>query len=154
MEIPEFDKKFQQLFSNMVEIAFEFVGRNKDEIDAIFIYASMENNEFFYNNFYKVKGQLVKTHKINTISSQKYDLSSSRTFAMLNLGNKYLEETAKLFSEAGRQVPTLMKMTYYPKTGKFNNDISYDLHYSNDPNRSNVEGFNEWYTESEKANNV
>lgn len=151
METAAFDKKFQQLYSKMVEIAFEYVNRNKDEIDAIYIYASMENNEYFYNNFYKVNGVVIKTHKIKTVSKQQYDLGPTRTFAMLNLGNKYLEETAKLFSEAQRPIPTLMKMVYYPKTGKFNNDIDYELHYSNKPDRGNVDAFEEWFKAMEKA---
>ncbi len=154
MEAKVFDAKFQELFTNMVEIAFEYVNRNKDEIDAVYVYGSMENKEFFYNNFYKISGHIIKRHKINTVSSQQYDLSSERTFAMLNMGNKYLEETAHLFSDAGREVPTLMKMIFYPKTGKFQNDVSYELQYSNDPEKTSVEDFSNWFEELEKSNPV
>ena len=151
METSEFDKKFQELCSKMVEIAFEFVKRNQTAIDAVYVYGSVENKEFFYNNFYCVNGQTVKKHKVNTVSSQQYNISSEQQFALLKLGNRYLEETAHLFVADGREVPTLMKMTYNPKTGHYNNDISYELQYSNDADRTDVEGFEEWFNEMKKS---
>jgi len=147
MEIREFDKKFQDLFTQLTEIAFEFVKRNKKEIDEIYIFSSMESGNFFYNVFYKINGKLVKLHKINTVSAQQYDLSSERTFALLKLGTEDLEAIAKLFKEDKREVPTILKMVYSPKTGKFINDISYELHYSNENQKTVTDVFNEWFVE-------
>lgn len=140
-----FDEKFQDLFTNMVEIAFEYVERNQKEIETIYIFGSMENNTLFYNVFYKINGHMVKIHKINTVSKQQYDISDDRVFKLLKLGKEYLKATITLFKQANRQVPTLMKMVYSPPSGKFNNDISYDLHYSNDDKKMVSDVFNEWF---------
>lgn len=147
MATKEFDSKFQEIFTKMVEISFELVGRNKGEIDSIFIYGSLEEGDAFFNVFYKVNGKLTKIHKLNSVSKMQYDVSDERVFAMLDLGNGYLMEVANLFKNDNREVPTLMKMVYNPKTGSFNNDISYDLHYSNDPERTNVDAYQEWFDE-------
>src|SRR4051794_21091325 len=108
MKIEEFDKRFQELYTQMVEIAFEFVSRNKEEVDKIYIFGSMEGNNLFYNVFYKINGKLVKIHKINVVSARQYDTSRERMFALLKLGNEYLESTVKLFKEDNRQIPTLI----------------------------------------------
>lgn len=151
MPTKEFDIKFQELFTGMVEVSFEFVNRNKKEIDCIYIYASMENNSLFFNVFYQVNGELTKLNLLNVVSKEQYDLSDDRTFNLLDVGNDLLEETMELFEDDEREVPTLMKMTYKPKTGAFDNDIIYEPQYSNDKDRSNVDGFNEWFEEV-KAN--
>jgi hypothetical protein len=149
MATSEFDKMFQKLISEMVEIAFEYVGRNKFEVDGIYIYASMEEGDYFFNVFFNINGKLIDNHKINEVSVQKYDDSDARAFAMLRLGTKSLREVSKLFKEDNREVPSLMKMVYSPKTGAFTNDIIYELQYSNDPERTNVDGFQEWFEEIE-----
>jgi len=150
MSAEEFDSKFQQLFTAMVEIAFEFVDNNDHEVEKLFIYASMEDSDLFYNVFYKVNGQLVYPNELNSVSKKKYDLSDTRTFSLLNTGNDMLEEVMDLFNEHSRPIPTLMKMTFEPKSGAFNNDISYDLHYSNDDERTNVDGYEEWFEKMKK----
>jgi hypothetical protein len=147
MATKEFDEKFQKLFTEMVEIAFEYLNFNKDEVDAIYIYASMEEGDFFYNVFYKINNKISKKHLVNNFLKIKIDVSSERQQSMLSIGNKYLESISKIFKGDEREVPTLMKMEYHPKTGKFNNDISYDLHYSNHPTRTAVDGFEEWFVE-------
>ena len=147
MATKEFDPKFQELFSAMVEIALEFVNRNKEEVDCVYIYGSMEDDCQFYNVFYNINGKLIELHLLNTISKEQYDLSDERVFKLLELGADFLEETSELFEGDEREVPTLMKMTYSPKTGAFDSDINYDLHYSDHPERTEVDGFEEWFEE-------
>ena len=149
MATKKFDSKFSKIITEMVEIAFEYVDYNKKEIDAIYIYSSLEDNNFFYNIFYCVNGQLTKLHKLNDISKKQYDLSDKRTFGLLGLGNKYLQEIKKLFIEDEREVPTQMKMVYYPKTEKFSTDISYEIYWSNNTELLPSDIFQQWYTEIE-----
>jgi hypothetical protein len=145
MSAEQFEPEFQELFTALVEIAFEFVEHNDKEIEKIFIYASMEDNNLFYNVFYKINGQLVQLHDLNKVLQKKCDLSDTRTFNLLNTGSDFLEQILDLFEEHNRPVPTLMKMTFEPKSKAFNNDISYDLQYSNDDERTNADGFQEWF---------
>jgi hypothetical protein len=151
METKDFDNKFSKITTEMVEVAFEYVDYNKQEIDTIYIYSSMENNSFFYNVFYCINGQLTKLHKINDVSKKQYDLSVERVFRLLRLGNEYLLEVRKLFIEDKREVPTQMKMMYFPKTGKFTVDISYELYWSNSKELLSEDIFRLWYEEINKV---
>lgn len=150
MATKEFDNKFLELQTAMVEIAFEFVNRNEKEVDNIYVYASMEEGDLFYNVYYKINGKNVKLNKLNDVLNQKVDISDDRVFNLFDLGMDYLEETLELFENDEREVPTLMKMTYSPKTGAFNNDISYELHYSNSDEKTNADVFEEWFDELNK----
>jgi len=141
-----FDAEFQQLFTKMVEIAHEYVGRNKEEVGCIYIYASMENKEIFYNVFYSIKGNITKAHKVNDFLPDD-PATPSMNRQLLKIGTGFLNETSALFEKHNMEVPTLMKMTYKPKTGAFDNDINYDLHHSNHSERTEVDGFNEWFEE-------
>jgi len=146
MTTEQFDEQFRKLYTAMVEIAFEFVNFNKEEIDAIYVYGSMEVG-FFYNTFYKVNGNIVKISQLNAASKLQYDVGRDKVMNLLEIGIEYLQRINALFKMDGREVPTLLKLTYNPKTGKFNNDISYDLHYSNSNTRHATDVFNEWFAE-------
>ncbi|HVS95057.1 MAG TPA: hypothetical protein VHE54_01180 [Puia sp.] len=145
MSPAEFDQRFQELFTDMVTIAFEYVDSNKAEVDEVYVYCSMEKGNLFYNVFYRINGQLVEMHRVNTVSSKQYDVSDDRMFRLLDQGKDDVRETERLFKEAGREVPTEMRMVYSPKTGAFNNDINYDLHYTNHPTKTISDVFEEWY---------
>ncbi|NQY30692.1 MAG: DUF600 domain-containing protein [Flavobacteriaceae bacterium] len=141
------DKKFQELFTKMVEISFEYVNRNVKEVDSIYIYNAMEDGEYYYNVFYKINNSLVKSHEVNQVSVDQYDISDDRSFGMLCLGGDTLEEIEELFTEHNREIPTLMKMYYNPKSGEFDNNISYELNYSNHKERTADDGFEDWFKE-------
>lgn len=147
MDAAEFDERFEELSTGMVEIAFEYVGRNKAEVDNVYVYASMEKGILFYNVFYRINGKLVEMHQVNTVSRQQYDLSDDRAWKLLEVGTEDVQQIQQLFKDAGREVPTQMKMVYSPKTGAFNNDISYDLHHTNDSRKTASHVFEEWYVE-------
>jgi hypothetical protein len=147
MATKEFDDKFRKLYTEMVEIAFDLVDSNEEEVDTIYIYASMENKQMFFNAFYRINGKLVKMHEINSVSNEEYDLSQDTMFDLLRQGNTLLKETMELFKSDDREVPTLMKMEFHPKTGKFDNDISYELYHSNHATRTNADVFKEWFEE-------
>ena len=64
----DFDKKFQELFTKMVEISFEYVNRNVKEVEGIYIYNAMEGGEYCYNVFYKINNNIVESHELNFVS--------------------------------------------------------------------------------------
>ncbi len=135
----------------MVEIAFEFVNFNKKEVDTIYIFGSLEGNIIVYDLVYRINGKLAVVNDLNQVSKQKYDLSDKRYYSFFKLGIGYLEEVRDLFIQDKREVPTLLKMEFYPKTGKFNNNISYDLHYTDHKTKIAEDVFNEWIEEIKKS---
>ena len=86
MELHEFDEKFRELYTNMVEIAYEYVNGNKEEVDDIYIYGSIEAGDFYYKSFYKINGQIVKMNNVNTVSTMQYDASRDRMIALMCQG--------------------------------------------------------------------
>lgn len=150
MEKTKFDKEFQRLTTEMVEIAFEYIGRNKEEVDNVYIYGSMEDDVFFYNLFYEIKNSFVKKEKVNNFLTTKILDSGERIDSLLSIGNHALMHLADVFIEDNREVPTLLKMIYSPKTGGFDCDIIYEPQYSNHPEWTNVDVFENWYKEVKK----
>ena len=90
-----FDNDFQSLLTEMVELAFEYVDDNVDEVDTVYTIGLIEKG-YFFKTFYKINGQLAKSHKVNDISKKQYDVSSTRAFNLLNLGNEILMKIEKL----------------------------------------------------------
>ncbi len=147
----EFDTKFQNLNQKMVEIAFEFVNFNKKEVDTIYLFGSLEGNINAYDIIYRINGKLTEIHELNLFSKKKYDLSDDRVISLLRQGGGYLNDVRDLFKHDSREVPTLLKMVYFPKSGKLTNDISYELHYTNHKTWTSDDIFNQWVEEIKKA---
>lgn len=147
MNTNTFDTELQRLTSEMVEISFEFVNRNTDEVDRIFIYGSMEGYSLFFKVFYQINGQLVGMHKVNDLLEKPCDTSRDRMFKLLGLGNDYLKEIDELFKSDDREVPTYMKMIYEPKSGAFDNEIRYENQYHHLADKSVADCYTEWYEE-------
>lgn len=141
---PDFDDKFSDLFTGMVEIAFEFVGRNDEEVEAIYIFSSLETG-YFYNVFYRINGSVVSINQVNEVSKQQYDLSQPRIFDLLGTGNEMLAEMETLFKDDNREVPKSMKMVYEPQTGHFNNKMGYEYLYKNDAVKTAESVFDDWF---------
>ena len=152
MATQEFDKQFQQLCTAMIEIAYEYVDYNKEEVDAIYVYGSMEANTLFYDVFYKINGEYVFTNEVNKFSKKQYDVSERRVRQLLNIGSDYLDTMEKLFTADEREVPTQIKMIYIPKTEAFDCQISYDLQWSKHFQCSNGDVFDNWLEELKEQN--
>jgi hypothetical protein len=150
MDQETFDRRFRELYTGLVEIAFEFVGRNKQEVDAVYVFGTMGIRGYYYNWCYRINGKLVAVEDVNDVSKQQYDLSDDRCDALTEIGIEDLKKTEALFVEAGKEAPTLMKMVYYPKTGQFNNDLDYELILS-DRSKSINMFFKEWFAGLSKS---
>ncbi|MDR2969370.1 MAG: hypothetical protein LBV32_07175 [Tannerellaceae bacterium] len=147
--IENFDNEFQKLFTEMTEIAFEYVDNNSNEVDAIYVIGLIESG-YFYKSFYQINGILVKSHKVNTVSKMQYDISKDRAFSLLKLGMELLEKTETLFVNDDREVPTMLKLIYYPQTGRFESDFSYDKTFSNSKTKTAQDVYEGWFNEIEK----
>lgn len=144
MEQTTFDTEFQRLTTEMVEVAFEYIGFNKEEVDGIYIYASMENEIYFYNVFYRINSIVIKKEVVNDVLINKTDSSPEKLRGLLRTGGNLLMDLSDVFIKDEREVPTLLKMVYSPKTGNFNCDVIYEQ-YSKNPDWTNVSAFNNWY---------
>lgn len=142
-----FDTEFQRLTTEMVEIAFEYIGFNKEEVDGIYIYASMEFGIYFYNAFFKINNQLIEKETVNSVLLNKTDTSSQVIQSLLSIGGAALMDFSDVFENDSREVPTLLKMVYQPKNGGFDCDIIYESQSAIIPNWTNVKAFENWFKE-------
>lgn len=139
-----FDNDFQKLLTEMVELAYEFVDNNADEVDTVYVIGLIEKG-YFFKPFYKINGQLVKSHKVNTVSKQQYDISNDIAFNLLKLGNETLMKIEKLFIDNNKNIPTILKLVYFPKSGKFESNFGYEKNYSNSATKTAQDVYEEWY---------
>ncbi|SUJ04692.1 Uncharacterised protein [Sphingobacterium spiritivorum] len=145
-----FDTKFQKLLKELIEIAFGYVNNNDDEVNNVYVIGLIESG-YFYKAFYKIDNIALKSHQINTISKMQYDISKERSFRMLSLGNEILKNIENLFLGDSRAVPSMLKLVYQPKTGKFDSSFSYDKTFSNQKNKTAQDVYEEWFNEIEKT---
>lgn len=142
----DFDLKFQKLVTQMVEISFEYVGSNKNEVHGIYIFGSMEAGDSFYDVFFNINNNFCEKHEVNDfIIEHKVDVSKKKQIQLLDIGIDILEEIRALFHSDGREVPTLLKMQYFPENSKFTCDISYQLYYSNHDELICNNIFEQWF---------
>ena len=140
-----FDNDFQGLLTEIVELSFEYVDNNVDEVDTVYTIGLIEKG-YFFKTFYKINGQLAKSHKINEVSKKQYDISSTRAFNLLNLGNEILMKIEKLFVDYDREIPTILKLVYFPKTGNFESYFGYEKTFSNSTTKTAQDVYEEWYS--------
>jgi len=149
--IEEFDAAFQELSTQLVEIAFEYVGYNKEEVNTIYIFGSIEANVYLFSVFYRINNELVNINEVNKVSVQQYDISNKSMMALLSRGNKILVRVDRLFEKLGEDVPTVLKMIYKPGTEELDFEFDYELQYSNDEVKIAADISKEWFNELKKA---
>jgi len=69
----------------------------------------------------------------------------------LSIGGHALMDLSDVFIDDKRDVPTLLKIIYSPKTSGFDCEILYEA-YSNNPEWTNVLAFENWYKEEKEKN--
>lgn len=139
-----FDKTFQESITKMIEISFEYVNRNTEEIEQIFVFCLMEDDEYYFNVFYKINGSISFMHEVNQFSRMKFEISDERMFGLLELGLEYLSDMKTAFEYGQREVPTMIKIIFHPKTRKLESDFSYELQFSFDDEKTADDCFVEW----------
>lgn len=122
---PEFEEKLKTYLSSMIEVVFEYVGNNKEEVDEIYIFCSTEESLFF-QFFYSINGQIVKKHKVNDLLILKCDTSKERQFSVLDIGMEDLSGIVSLFNGSQKDVPKSIKISYKPLTKEMDTHFIYD----------------------------
>ena len=141
-----FEDFFSELQADMVSICLEYAEKNAE---VIYIYCSAESNMIACQFFFKINGTVVKKNKLNdTVTNGfRYDVSLGRQKAVMKILTEDVGKIVALCNEYGRDKPTEIKLIYNVKKNSLEAKYKYDLIYSNDPNRTDYDVFNEWFDE-------
>ena len=142
----EFSKKFKELFTGMIQVAYDFVNHG-DDVEDIYVYVDMEGGMSFFNSFYRIKGKLVYMHEVNDLLINKVETGRKRTLEILGLGLEDVKQMQKIFEDFQGKVPTNMKLKYNIVTNQFDNDICYDLKHTNTDDLLADDIFDQWFEE-------
>jgi hypothetical protein len=143
-----FEDYFSEIQADMVSICLEYVNGVADKI---YIYCSYESGMIAPSYFYSINGKLVERHKLNDVGSIQYDVSPERQKQVFSIIIDDIKTMIKLCDEHKREMPTEMKMIYDVKTRKFKADYSYELIYTNVPDKIADHVANEWFEEVKKT---
>ena len=125
MATKDFDKNFTHLIEDALHNALEYTGYSSD-IDCIYIYLSL-GRSVQYLVFFKINEHLSLKSKLNEyVTSQQIDVSDENQRRLNSNGNAIALEIRRSFQDDGREVPSSLRITYEPKTGKLNSTMSYD----------------------------
>ena len=125
MATTDFDKNFTHLIEDTLHYALEYTGYSLD-IDCIYIYLSL-GRSVQYLVFFKINGYLSLKSKLNEyVTSQQIDVSDENQRRLNSNGNAIAQKIRASFQDDGREVPSSLRITYEPKTGKLNSTMSYD----------------------------
>jgi len=125
MATKEFDKNFAHLIEDALHNALEYTGYSSD-IDCIYIYLSL-GRSVQYLVFFKINEHLSLKSKLNEyVTSQQIDVSDENQRRLNSNGNAIAQGIRASFQDDGREVPSSLRITYEPKTGKLNSTMSYD----------------------------
>ena len=142
----EFSEKFKELFTGMIQAAYDFIDHS-DEAEEIYVYSDMEGGMSYYKAFYRIKGKIVKMHEVNEVLTKQVDTGMNRTLDILDLGIEDTENTRILFEEFQGKAPAHMKLKFVVATNQFDNDICYDLKHINTDDLFADHIFDQWYEE-------
>ena len=121
----KFDVKLNEYLKSMIEVSFEYIGWNKEEVDSIHILCSTEESIYFHF-FYSIGGNILERHKVNNYLKVKCNDSEEHQIAADNIGISDLEQIISLFKAENREIPFSIKITYLPATNKMESIFDYE----------------------------
>lgn len=151
MKKNNFEEQFIEAQKNMITLCLEYVNSKADNV---YIYASHETNSFAFNVFYKVKGNILGPHQINSVlnENEKIDDNQERIRAMLKIGNDDWISLIELLQANKQEIPTEMKLIYDVKANEMNTKFQYDYVYSQTSDLASSSIFMAWYNEIKSDN--
>ncbi|MFJ4156869.1 hypothetical protein ACIPZF_18990 [Pseudomonas sp. NPDC089752] len=132
--------------ADMISIALEYIDNRADEV---FAYAASEKGTSSFNAFYKINGQIVRKEEINSAvkpGDAKYDDSTERRSAMLDIGLDNIDAIEERCLEFGVETPTEMRLHYDVRSGKFRAELRYDHVFSDAPDLLPGNIFDAWFS--------
>lgn len=140
-----FEDEFSALQADMVDICNEY---SKGFADKIYIYAANEGM-ILAQHFYCFNKNVYKCSKLNDVGLKtQFDVSIDCQGQVLDILNEDIQKIQVLCEKYNKPVPKLMKITYEPKTKKFNAEYKYENQTSD--NVSVFDNYDAWF-EEEKA---
>lgn len=145
-----FEACFSELQADMVDVCLEYVNGRADNI---YIYCSYEANMITCDFFYKINGIITKKHMLNNVGVDfRYDTSIEVQKKALEILEKDFESFRDLCKKNNRDIPTEIKIIYDVKKNSLNADYSYDLKFSNDPEKTAYDVIMDWFNEVKQKN--
>lgn len=149
----EFEEYFSEIQADMISICLEYVNKRAEKV---YVYASCEGDISFSSFFYKINNMYVKKHNLNEAideGEERYDVSTDRQFAVLDIINEDIDKIKKLCIEYERDMPTEFKLIYDVQKNSLKAEYKYDLVYSNDPVKTANHIAMEWFEQIQSENN-
>lgn len=150
MSESQFDKGLLEITKEMIEVAFEFVHFNEHDIQAVYFFGSMRDDDFFNNFFYKVKSEIIAGINVNRYTSQQYDLSNERSQTLFQFGSIALKKLKQHFLVDNRQVPSLIRLIYDVNNKSMDMKFEYELKDYNLHETHVAQIFMDWMEEAKR----
>ena len=109
---------------SIIEICLEYVNLNENEVDNVFIFATIEESQYISNS-YKINGQLVERHKVNDHLSKKVSIDLEQQLQVLDICNNDLTSIQEIFKNEDREMFKHLKITYDVKSRKMDSSFDY-----------------------------
>ena len=139
-----FEDEFTDLQADMVAICNEY---SQGLADKILIYAANEGL-ILTQHFYCLNGNLYKCSKLNNAGLKtEFDVSVVCQKQVLDILNEDIQKIQKVCEKYNQPVPKLIKLTFEPKTKKFNADYKYEN--QTDDDISVFDNYNSWFNEEQ-----
>lgn len=140
-----FEDEITELQADMVDICNEY---SCNAADKIFIYVAIEDM-IFVQHFYCINNKILDCHELNEAELKiEFDVSIDCQRQVLDILNEDVCKIHEVCKKHNQPMPTEMRLTYEPKTKKFNAEYKYDPQFTDDMGLSDI--VNAWF-EEEKA---
>ena len=117
------EDEITELQADMVDICNEY---SKGFANKIYIYVANEGM-ILAHHFYGINNKMFDCQELNDAGlSVEFDVSENCQEQVLDILNEDIQKIQALCEKNNRPVPKLMKITYEPKTEKFNADYKYE----------------------------
>lgn len=135
-----FEDRLGKIQNELIQIAYEY--SEKNQVDKIFIYCSLENSAYYFNVFYESNGKVLEKHELNPVILKQKNISKK--------GKSKLLEFEKLFEENSKEMFKELKLVYDLKTKKSKAEFDYELKYSNSETLLPSDIFRKWLESIQK----
>lgn len=139
-----FEDKLAILQEDMISIALEYADYKANEV---YLFASYENNSFYFNVFFKIGELYYKKHQLKEF---QVDTSINRQSQLVDIALNDFIKICEAFSDDSKEIPTQLKIIYDYIHQKASAKFSYDFHYSNSDVLTADDIFEQWYNEVKK----
>lgn len=131
-----FEDNFMEMQSEFISLCLE-VASPQTEIIYVFIYNG--NSEQMFNAFFKINNEIISIIELTN--------DEKNSFEFLKIGTNDIEQINALCDEYQHQAPTLFKMVYEIKSGRFDATYAYEELCSSDSKIIPEDLFRQWKDE-------